>query len=116
AWRLGMRSASNARKRHKHHSDMRVMREDKMSARKSLTLVMAAAALIGFVSVAPAQDNYPNRPLELLIPFAAGGANDQVGRALAQRLEKELGQPVAPINRTGANGYVAAQEIVSGNP
>lgn len=87
-----------------------------MSLKKTLTLALSVAAVIGFTSVAPAQDNYPNRPMELLIPFAAGGANDQVGRALAQRLEKELGQPVAPINRTGANGYVAAQEIVTGNP
>ena len=57
--------------------------------------------------------DYPSRPLELLIPFSAGGANDQVARELAARLEDELGQPVAPINRTGAGGYVAAQEIVT---
>ena len=64
--------------------------------------------------VAPAMSqDYPSRPLELLIPFSAGGANDQVARELAARLEDELGQPVAPINRTGAGGYVAAQEIVT---
>jgi len=87
-----------------------------MSLKTKFALALAAAAAFGFATAASAQDNYPNRPIELLIPFAAGGANDQVGRALAQRLEKHLGQPVAPINRTGANGYVAAQEIVSGNP
>ena len=65
-------------------------------------------------AVAPAMSqDYPSRPLELLIPFSAGGANDQVARELAARLEDELGQPVAPINRTGAGGYVAAQEIVT---
>lgn len=76
---------------------------------------LLAASAIMIAAPAGAQD-YPNRPLELLIPFSAGGANDQVARAMASRLEGQLGQPVAPINRAGANGYVAAQEIVSGPP
>ena len=85
-------------------------------ARKNWVQVLLAAAVVTVAAPALAQDDYPNRPLELLVPFAAGGANDQVARALAIRLEEELGQPVAPINRTGAGGYVAAQEIVSGQP
>lgn len=78
----------------------------------------AVLALAAICVAAPlmAQDNYPTRPIELLIPFAPGGANDQVARALAVRLEAELGQSVVPINRTGAGGYVAAQEIFSGQP
>ncbi|MAN77316.1 MAG: hypothetical protein CML24_08990 [Rhizobiales bacterium] len=81
-------------------------------ARKTWVRALMAAAAIVVATPAMSQD-YPNRPLELLIPFSAGGANDQVARELAARLEGELGQPVAPINRTGAGGYVAAQEIVT---
>lgn len=76
--------------------------------------VRAFMTAVAMTVAAPAMSqDYPSRPLELLIPFSAGGANDQVARALASRLEGELGQPVAPINRTGAGGYVAAQEIVT---
>jgi tripartite-type tricarboxylate transporter receptor subunit TctC len=81
-------------------------------AGKTWVRTFVAAAAIAVVAPAMSQD-YPSRPLELLIPFSAGGANDQVARELAARLEDELGQPVAPINRTGAGGYVAAQEIVT---
>lgn len=81
-------------------------------ARKTWVRALMAAAAIVVATPAMSQD-YPNRPLELLIPFSQGGANDQVARELAARLEGELGQPVAPINRTGAGGYVAAQEIVT---
>jgi tripartite-type tricarboxylate transporter receptor subunit TctC len=81
-------------------------------AGKTWVRTFLAAAAIAVVAPAMSQD-YPSRPLELLIPFSAGGANDQVARELAARLEDELGQPVAPINRTGAGGYVAAQEIVT---
>ncbi|WP_116654924.1 Bug family tripartite tricarboxylate transporter substrate binding protein [Pelagibacterium sediminicola] len=78
------------------------------------TWVRAFMTAVAMTVAAPAMSqDYPSRPLELLIPFSAGGANDQVARALASRLEGELGQPVAPINRTGAGGYVAAQEIVT---
>ncbi|MGX1309226.1 tripartite-type tricarboxylate transporter receptor subunit TctC [Amorphus suaedae] len=78
--------------------------------------VLLAVAAIGTAGTAAAQATYPDKPIELLIPFSAGGANDQVARALAARLEPVLGQPVVPINRTGAGGYVAAQSIVSGRP
>tara|TARA_A100001391_G_scaffold37386_1_gene20540 strand:+ start:38775 stop:39746 length:972 start_codon:yes stop_codon:yes gene_type:complete len=81
-------------------------------AGKTRVRALMAAAAIAVSAPAMSQD-YPSRPLELLIPFSAGGANDQVARELAARLEGELGQPVAPINRTGAGGYVAAQEIVT---
>lgn len=81
-------------------------------ANKAWARALMATAAVMLAAPAMSQD-YPSRPLELLIPFAAGGANDQVARALAVRLEEQLGQPVAPVQRTGAGGYVAAQEIVT---
>jgi tripartite-type tricarboxylate transporter receptor subunit TctC len=87
------------------------------SRRRALALSTAAIAgamvLSGSASMA---QSWPERPLEILIPFSAGGANDLVARAVAQRLEGIIGQPVVPINRTGAGGYVMAQSIVSGAP
>ncbi|TRW94585.1 tripartite tricarboxylate transporter substrate binding protein [Paracoccus sp. M683] len=77
-------------------------------------LQAAIVTAISVVASSAVAEGYPDRPLELLIPFSAGGANDQVARQVAGRLEAILGQPVAPINRTGAGGYVAAQEVVTG--
>ncbi len=81
-----------------------------------LTLGAAAGALMLFspTGAALAQDAYPSAPIEFLIPFSAGGGNDQVARTLAPLLEANLGQSVVPINKAGAGGFVAAQVIVSG--
>lgn len=94
-----------------------------MNSKKGSGIAALAAAglLMAGLSLAPsgsarAQEKYPEKAVELLIPFSAGGGNDQVARAMAARLEKKLGQPFVPVNRTGAGGYVAAQAIVSGRP
>ena len=54
-------------------------------------------------------EEFPSRPLRLIVPFPPGGSNDLVARQLANRLSIELGQPVVPINRGGADGIVGAQ-------
>ncbi len=63
-----------------------------------------AAALAGFASPAPvwAQDDYPSRPVNVIVPFATGGYNDRLARAFAPYLEKELGQPLVIVNQEGA--------------
>lgn len=82
----------------------------------SLTKTLAVAALVALApAVAPAQ-NYPTGPIELLIPFATGGANDLVAREIAAGIEKIVGQPVVPTQKTGANGYIALQQLVTGQP
>jgi tripartite-type tricarboxylate transporter receptor subunit TctC len=55
---------------------------------------------------ASAQDIYPSKPITLIVPQAAGGANDTVARAFAQRLGAAFGQPVVIENRPGAGGNV----------
>src|SRR6267378_652057 len=69
--------------------------------------VLVATALI-LSSLAWAQDDYPNRPLRILVGFTPGGGPDITARHIAQRLGERLKQPVIVENRPGAGGTVAA--------
>ena len=64
-----------------------------------------AAATIGLPQ-ARAQGAWPNRPITLICPWAAGGGTDATARIVAALLEKDLGQPVNVVNRTGGSGVV----------
>jgi tripartite-type tricarboxylate transporter receptor subunit TctC len=75
---------------------------------------LAAAAFLA-MSVS-AQAAWPERPITLIVPWAAGGGTDAVARMLAAGLEKELGQPVNVVNRTGGGGVVGHTEIVNAKP
>ncbi|TWT15005.1 tripartite tricarboxylate transporter substrate binding protein [Reyranella sp. CPCC 100927] len=74
--------------------------------------VLAASAATIRMSHAQA---WPSRPLRLVIPFPAGGAQDNVGRVVAAKLSERLGQQVVPDNRPGASGILAA-DIVAKAP
>jgi len=80
-------------------------------------VVMAAigAGLVGFAMPVMAQD-YPSRPITFIVPWSAGGGSDAVARVIAGGLERELGQPVNVVNRTGGNGVVGHQAIASARP
>jgi tripartite-type tricarboxylate transporter receptor subunit TctC len=76
----------------------------------------AASALLTVVSLAifpsvQAQDNYPNKPIRLILGFGAGGGTDVITRALAQKMTEILGQPVVVENKAGANGNIAAELV-----
>ena len=66
--------------------------------------MLALGAALGTPAVARAQDNWPNRPVTLLVPFAAGGSNDVVARLVAPALEQKFGQPFVIDNRPGGGG------------
>lgn len=68
-------------------------------------LLMAVSLLVALAPNALA-DDYPNRPVRLIIPFPPGGSNDVVGRLVAQQLSVKLGQQVYVDNRGGAGGTI----------
>jgi len=81
------------------------------------TLIFAAtvAAAAAFAQSAAA-DNYPSRPITMIVPFAAGGPTDVIARILAQRMSESLGQPVVVQNITGAAGTIATGKVVRSKP
>jgi len=81
----------------------------------SRRLVLLAGALtLALPQLAVAQ-SWPTKPIKLIIPFAAGGTTDILGRLLAQQLTKDLGQNVIVENKGGAGGNIAA-EFVAQSP
>ena len=77
-----------------------------------------AAALLAMVATwtQDARAAFPDRPVTLVVPWAAGGGTDAVARYVASVLEKELGQPVNVVNRTGGNGVVGHAAIAGAPP
>lgn len=73
-------------------------------------LALAAAALPAPAALAQ-QAGFPNRPVRLVVAFPAGGPTDIVARLLAERMARDLGQPVVVENRGGANGNIAAEAV-----
>jgi tripartite-type tricarboxylate transporter receptor subunit TctC len=72
-----------------------------------------------FAAQAPdsaAQAKYPNRPIRILIPFAAGGGTDVVARIVGQRLSEQVGQPIIVEAKPGAGGAIAVNELMRSDP
>ncbi|UIJ70758.1 tripartite tricarboxylate transporter substrate binding protein [Aurantimonas sp. HBX-1] len=82
------------------------------------TVASAALVLAGLAASSPvlAQSDYPNRPIQMIVPWGAGGGTDAVGRVFASLLQQELGVPVNVINRTGGSGVVGHSAIANAEP
>lgn len=76
------------------------------------TLLGVAALALGMLSPSQAATQYPDRPIRMIIPFAAGGPADLVGREFAQRLGDHLGQPVVVVNAGGGHGVPALNQLL----
>jgi tripartite-type tricarboxylate transporter receptor subunit TctC len=80
--------------------------------RQIVRATLAAALTFGAAALGhsqPATQNYPNRPIKMILPFAAGGAGDTFARPLAQALSESLGQPVVIENIVGAAAIIGTQ-------
>ena len=81
--------------------------------RRTFSRSLVALSLgLAFGHAAVAQ-NYPSRPITMVVPWGAGGGTDATARIVAAMMEKEMGQPVNVVNRTGGNGVVGHSAIAS---
>lgn len=85
-----------------------------MTIRRRTALALALTA--AFWSAAQAQDKYPNRPVTLIVPQAAGGANDAIARVVAQKLTEQTGQSFIIDNRPGAGGNIGTALSAKAKP
>jgi len=76
-------------------------------------LILAAGPALLAAPAVRAQGAFPNRPLRVIVPFAAGGTTDSQMRALCEAASKRLGQPVVVENRSGAGGILGAQALTN---
>ena len=77
--------------------------------------VVLLAALASTCAYAQ-EDSYPNKPVRLVVPFAAGGGNDIINRYIGQRLAERIGQPVLIDNRVGADGMIGTEFVSRAAP
>jgi tripartite-type tricarboxylate transporter receptor subunit TctC len=81
-------------------------------------IVLAGGALVAS-SLTPgdaAAQAYPTRPVTLVIPFPPGGGNDALGRMVADKMSKSIGQQIVVDNRGGAGGTIATRAVARASP
>lgn len=85
---------------------------------KSLLRAVLAAACCAWLPVSPsgAQEAFPSRALQLVVPFPPGGVSDILNRRMAEKFREDWGQPAVVINRPGANGVLAWQALLNTKP
>jgi tripartite-type tricarboxylate transporter receptor subunit TctC len=79
--------------------------------RRSIVLAATLAAAAGACAQA-----WPSKPIKAVVPFAAGSATDQIGRAFAEKMSATLGQPVVIDNKPGASGMLGAEAVATAAP
>src|ERR1700716_3868594 len=82
---------------------------------KTLAPLLALAAALSLASAASAQD-YPKRPITMIVPFAAGGTSDVIARAVADQMGTALGQTIVIENVAGAGGSTALARAARAEP
>ena len=80
----------------------------------SRRLALIAGALL--CSSAALAQPFPNKPIKAVVPFAAGSATDQIGRAFAAKMSETLGQPIVIENKPGVNGMLGAEAVAKAAP
>jgi tripartite-type tricarboxylate transporter receptor subunit TctC len=86
-----------------------------MSKLKMLKVPFAALIALAFVGAAKSQE-WPQQPVRIVVPYAAGGGSDTIARMFAQRFSEVFGKPFYIENKVGANGTIAAEEVARSRP
>jgi len=92
-----------------------MFKKEFITALRYVLINLGALACIAFPSVTQAQ-SWPDKPIKLIIPFAAGGTTDILGRILAQQMTTVIGQNVIVENKGGAGGNIGAEVVASSPP
>ena len=79
--------------------------------RQFLAVLVAATTWAMLLWGSAHAQTYPNKPIKAIVPFAAGSATDQIGRAFAAKMSETLGQPIVVENRAGVNGMLGADAV-----
>ena len=87
-----------------------------MLRKYSVTLFFLVTLALLTMGLTPAGAAYPDRPIKMIVPWAAGGDTDAICRVIASSMEKHLGKPVVIVNITGASGTVGAREARKAAP
>ncbi|MBI4192963.1 MAG: tripartite tricarboxylate transporter substrate binding protein, partial [Betaproteobacteria bacterium] len=80
-----------------------------MRTHHPVVTILAALAVAGVLSGSAVAQEYPNKPLRLIVPFPPGGGNDILARSVGQRLSEAIGQQIIVDNRGGAGGLIGAE-------
>ena len=83
---------------------------------RSIRRLLLAGTALALAGTAALAQPYPAKPIRAVVPFAAGSATDQIGRAFAERMSAALGQTVVIDNKPGANGMLGAAEVAKAAP
>ena len=76
----------------------------------------AAAAVLAAIAPASAQEKWPERQVNVIVPFTAGGTTDMFGRIFAQHMQEKFGPPFIVENRAGAGGNIGASAVAKAAP
>ncbi len=87
---------------------------------KSMRILLAAsAATLSMLAAAPAQaqaENFPTKPIRIIVPFTAGGVVDSIARIIGEKLSVKYGQPVVVENKVGAGGSIGTDFVAKSTP
>lgn len=87
-----------------------------MNPRRRLALAASAALALGAALPAVAQSDFPNKPIELVVPYQPGGGTDALARAFADASRKFISQSIVVVNKPGAGGAIGWQEVINSKP